>query len=297
MKELTLVVDFDGTIVTMDYPRIGTLMTGAKETLAKWKEQGHTIVVGTCRSGAYELEAYQFLINNEIPFDFFNENDPALIQKYGTDTRKYSGDVYFDDKAVGGFCGWKRADKYVQHVATRKPVIICIVGASGAGKTTISKYIEQNFGVKMIESRTTRPKRNENEVGHTFVSDSEFDTYKQDDMLAWTDFGNNRYCCLKQDVLDENTYVLDEKGLAYLKENFGSVYDIKTMLVTCNKSERIERVGAERVARDEGRFNMQRSLFDFVWETDSRKDHSARREQEFEQLDNFIIKSLGRGWC
>jgi len=42
---------------------------------------------------------------------------------------------------------------------------------------------------------------------------------------------------------------------------------------------------------------MQLALFDFHWETDSRKDFSLRREQEFDNLDNFIIQTTGRGWC
>lgn len=297
MEKLRISVDFDGVIVTNNYPDIGELMTGAKETINKWHEKGHTILISTCRSGGYALSAYQFIINNGIQFDFFNENDPVLIEQYGSDTRKLSFDVAFDDKHAGMFLGWKRADKYIEWMENRKPSIICIIGESGSGKSTLAEYIDHNFCVPLIQSRTTRPPRYDGENGHTFVSDAEFDSYDDSKKLAYTTFGSHRYCCLTDDVKDENVYVIDEFGVKYLKANFGDKYNIKTIRVTCNKSERIQRAGQERVDRDNGKFNMQRSLFDFVWETDSRKDHSARREHEFEQLDNFIIKSLGRGWC
>ena len=57
------------------------------------------------------------------------------------------------------------------------------------------------------------------ETGHTFVTKEEFDTFSHDDMIAYTEFGGHRYCCLKKDVLDFNTYVIDERGLIYLMQN------------------------------------------------------------------------------
>jgi len=294
MKQLRIAIDFDGTIVVSDYPKIGRLMTNAKETINKWYSQGHIISINTCRAEAFLDDCKSFLADNDIKYHFINENDPALVEMYGMDTRKMSADIYFDDKAIGGFCGWAKADEYVTIRANRKPVIICIVGRSGAGKTTLADYIEVNFGVKMIQSRTTRAPRYEGEDGHTFVSSEEFDSYSKSDMLAFTTFGDNRYCCLTEDVREESTYVIDEKGLIYLKETFGDVYDIHSILVTCNKAERIARAGEERVARDEGMFNLQEPLFDFVWRTDSWREESMRRDKEREQLHEFINKSLSR---
>lgn len=293
MKKLHLSIDFDGTIVVSDYPNIGRLMTNARETINEWYKD-HTIIINTCRSGVFLDDCRHFLAENDIKYHFLNENDTELIEGYGMDTRKMSADVYFDDKSVGGFCGWDRAKEYVTMKANRKPSIICIVGKSGSGKTTLADYIELNFGVKMIQSRTTRAPRYDGENGHTFVSNDEFDSYSKSEMLAFTEFGGNRYCCLAEDVHEENTYVIDEFGLLYLKEHFGDVYDIRSILVTCNKTERIERAGADRVARDEGMFKLQEPLFDFVWRTDSWRAESLRRAKETEQLHEFINKSLSR---
>lgn len=296
MRKLRLVIDFDGTIVSSNYPDIGRLMSGAKETITKWYNQGHVISVWTCRAEQHLANCKVFLDGCGIPYHFLNENDPILIEHYGMDTRKASGDIYFDDKNMGGFCGWKKADEYVQFMANRKPVVLCVVGESGSGKSTLADYIETNFGVFIIQSYTTRPRRTPDETGHTFITEEQFDTFAEENMIAFTKFGDYRYCCLHSDVRSENTYVIDEKGLLYLQQNFADIYDIKTIRVTCNRVERIQRAGKERVDRDEGKFTMPRSLFDFVWETDAWREQSMRREKEYEDLNNFINKSLHRGW-
>jgi guanylate kinase len=296
MKKLTLIVDFDGTIVSSQYPRIGTLMSGAKETINKWYGQGHKIGVWTCRAGEHLDNCRRFLQSNGILYHFLNENDPDIIDFYGIDTRKASGDIYFDDKNIGGFPGWQKADEYVQWKSHRKPVVICIVGESGSGKSTLAEYIESNFGVSIIQSYTTRPRRTPDETGHTFVSDAEFDAFNKDDMIAFTEFGGRRYCCLHSDVKEENTYVIDEVGLRYLVEKYSDIYDIKTIRVTCGRDERVKRAGKKRVSRDEGMFVMPKTLFDFTWETDGWRDKSTRREQEYKNLHEFINQSLNRGW-
>lgn len=145
-----------------------------------------------------------------------------------------------------------------------RPIILCIVGESGSGKSMIVDYIADMYGWQLIESRTTRPPRTPDEAGHTFVSDEEFDSYKKEDMIAFTTFGGFRYCCLRRDVPPRALYVIDEFGLQYLKENFSDAYRIISLRLHRNKCKRIEAVGEERVARDEGKFILPDSYFDYV---------------------------------
>ena len=49
--------------------------------------------------------------------------------------------------------------------------IFLIVGCSGSGKTTITEQLEQKYGLKAIQSYTTRQPRYDGETGHIFVSD------------------------------------------------------------------------------------------------------------------------------
>lgn len=143
-------------------------------------------------------------------------------------------------------------------------MILCIVAESGSGKSMVSDYISEMYGWQLIESRTTRPPRTPNETGHTFVTDEEFDSYKMEDMIAYTTFGTARYCCLKKDVHHRSLYVIDEFGLYYLKIHFSDVYDIISLRLHRDKMRRIESVGEERVARDEGKFTMRDTEFDYV---------------------------------
>lgn len=146
----------------------------------------------------------------------------------------------------------------------KKPFILCIIGESGSGKTTIAEYIEKIYNIKMICSWTDRPKRFPNEPGHSWATREEFDKFKKEDMIAFTKFGDYRYCCLKSDVKDVNTYVIDESGLKYLKDNFSDIYNIKSFRVIRPLEQRINDVGSERVKRDKGNFRMASQEFDYL---------------------------------
>lgn len=65
----------------------------------------------------------------------------------------------------------------------RNDTIICLVGASGTGKTSIAYALKEKYGYNVIESYTTRPPRYEGEKGHTFV-----DEFKEGwDSFLWLD--------------------------------------------------------------------------------------------------------------
>jgi guanylate kinase len=150
-----------------------------------------------------------------------------------------------------------------------KTKIIAIVGNSGVGKTYMANHLEEEYGIPMIESRTTRPPRHKGEKGHTFVTDAEFDTYEKDWMIAYTKFGDNRYCCLHSDIVAPvSTYVIDEFGLKYLRDNFSDLYDIfavRLFMSDTNKHKTL--VSEERMLRDEGKFTMGIEEFDYFIDT------------------------------
>lgn len=99
---MILVIDFDGTIVKSKYPDIGGLRLNAKEVINKLYDEGYIILINTCRSGIYEGNVYTFLKENDIKYHYINSNLPSQIEKYGQDCRKLSGDIYIDDKQLGG---------------------------------------------------------------------------------------------------------------------------------------------------------------------------------------------------
>ena len=95
---MVISIDFDGTIVENAYPGIGRLKPNAVAVINRLKEEGHQIIINTCRSGIFEGNAYSFLNAVGIEYDYINSNLPDRIEYYKADTRKISADLYIDDK-------------------------------------------------------------------------------------------------------------------------------------------------------------------------------------------------------
>lgn len=92
-----IAVDFDGTICENAYPKIGAPKMHVVNKMREWHEAGHTIIIWTCRQGQTAKEAEEFLVYNDIPYDYFNENPTT---SWGDDSRKIVAHVYVDDRAL-----------------------------------------------------------------------------------------------------------------------------------------------------------------------------------------------------
>lgn len=102
-KELVLAVDFDGTIAELAYPEIGELKPEADIYINKLYDEGHHIVIHTCRTGDHhENLVKEFMKTHNIKYHELNNNVPHLIELYKNDSRKVSADIYIDDKCLMG---------------------------------------------------------------------------------------------------------------------------------------------------------------------------------------------------
>lgn len=101
-KKLILSIDFDGTIAELSWPEPGALRKDADTYINLLYNEGHIIIINTCRSGKYEGLAEDFLKQNCIKYHYINSNYPKLIRKYKQDCRKISADIYIDDKCLMG---------------------------------------------------------------------------------------------------------------------------------------------------------------------------------------------------
>ena len=97
-NNLILAVDFDGTIVTHEYPAIGRPVPRALECLRKWQQQGVRIVLWTMRSGESLAQAVAYLERNGIELFGVNENRE---QTTWSQSPKAYAHAYIDDAAVG----------------------------------------------------------------------------------------------------------------------------------------------------------------------------------------------------
>jgi hypothetical protein len=95
-------IDYDDTIVYADYPNIGTIKPHAREVINNLYNEGHFIIIWTCRSGHHEQMASMYLREMGVKFHHINENHPENIVQYDSDSRKIFADIYIDDKQLGG---------------------------------------------------------------------------------------------------------------------------------------------------------------------------------------------------
>mgnify|MGYP000358188025 FL=1 len=72
-------------------------------------------------------------------------------------------------------------------------MIYLIVGRTAAGKDTFAKILEE-YDLKIVKSRTTRPKRDANDDSHIFVKDVE------DGALARNTICGHDYYILPEDL-------------------------------------------------------------------------------------------------
>lgn len=104
---MIIAVDFDGTIVEHEYPKIGKPKLFAFETLKALQETGHQLILWTYRSGKELQEAVDFCKKNGIEFYAVNKSYPE--EEYDdTISRKIMADIYIDDRNIGGFLGWSK---------------------------------------------------------------------------------------------------------------------------------------------------------------------------------------------
>lgn len=100
---------------------------------------------------------------------------------------------------------------------TERPLII-LIGRSGTGKTSVAKYLYDTYGWKQIDSYTTRPKRTEDEVGHNFVTDEEFDRIPKEEIMAYVEYCGHRYCATRSQLNTADLYVVEPDGYKVLKK-------------------------------------------------------------------------------
>jgi hypothetical protein len=103
--DIKIAVDFDGTIVEHEYPKIGKEKLFAFRTLKELEKLGARLILWTFRAGPELEEAVEFCRKNGIEFYAVNKSYPE--EKFDDSvSRKINADIFIDDKNIGGFPGW-----------------------------------------------------------------------------------------------------------------------------------------------------------------------------------------------
>ena len=76
---MIIAVDFDGTIVEQNYPKIGKEISFAIETLKMLQGKGHRLILWTYRAGRQLDDALEFCSSHGLEFYAVNKNYPEEV--------------------------------------------------------------------------------------------------------------------------------------------------------------------------------------------------------------------------
>ncbi|GHT19221.1 hypothetical protein FACS189429_6680 [Bacteroidia bacterium] len=103
---MLIAVDFDGTIVTHEYPRIGKEIPFAIATLKQLANNGHRLILWSVREGKELNEAVEFCRSKGLEFYAVNSNYPEELPAGEMQPRKLMVDLFIDDRNLGGLPDW-----------------------------------------------------------------------------------------------------------------------------------------------------------------------------------------------
>lgn len=101
---MIIAVDFDGTIVEHEYPRIGAPIPFAIDTLLRLQKDEHVLLLWTVRTDALLQEAIDYCAKKGLTFYAANKNYPEEDPTKAS--RKLNADIFIDDRNIGGLPDW-----------------------------------------------------------------------------------------------------------------------------------------------------------------------------------------------
>lgn len=121
---MIIAVDFDGTIVEHEYPKIGKEKIFATETLRQLINDGHRLILWTVREGELLDEAVEWCRQRGVEFYAVNKDFPEEnISKNEQFSRKIKADVWIDDLNIGGLPDWGTIYRIITEKKTLQQVI------------------------------------------------------------------------------------------------------------------------------------------------------------------------------
>ena len=98
---MIIAVDFDGTIVEHEYPRIGAPIPFATDTLLQLQCDGHQLILWTVREGDLLQDAVAYCRKFGVEFYAVNQSYPGESPE-DKPSRKLIADLFIDDRNLGG---------------------------------------------------------------------------------------------------------------------------------------------------------------------------------------------------
>lgn len=121
---MIIAVDFDGTIVTDQYPKIGTELPFATETLRMLIKDRHRLILWTVREGKHLEEALEWCHQRGVDFYAVNKDFPEEdLEKTENSSRKIKADIFIDDRGIAGLPDWGQIYEIISSKRKYKDII------------------------------------------------------------------------------------------------------------------------------------------------------------------------------
>lgn len=105
---MIIAVDFDGTIVEHKYPKIGSEIPFATDTLKMLIRDGHQLILWSVREDDLLKEAVDWCHERGVDFYAVNKDYPEENGRESNHSfsRKIKADIFIDDRNLGGLPDW-----------------------------------------------------------------------------------------------------------------------------------------------------------------------------------------------
>lgn len=121
---MTIAVDFDGTIVTHEYPQIGKEIPFAIQTLKMLQQDGHKLILWSVRKDELLEDAVRWCRERGLEFYAVNKEYPEEeMQNNIFYSRKLKVDLWIDDRNVGGLPDWGIIYRIIKERTTYEAVL------------------------------------------------------------------------------------------------------------------------------------------------------------------------------
>lgn len=138
---MTIAVDFDGTIVTHEYPNIGKEIPFAVQTLKMLQDDGHKLILWTVREGDLLRDAIQWCREKGLEFYAANKDYPEEEEQHNNHySRKLKADIWIDDRNIGGLPDWGTIYQIIKNKKTYEEIIYDKVQSEDVTATKMRKW-------------------------------------------------------------------------------------------------------------------------------------------------------------
>lgn len=126
---------------------------------------------------------------------------------------------------------------------TMENKVIVLCGAPGSGKTTVRKYLTENFAIEPVLTHTTRPKRKGEHDGIDYWFETR-ETFFENHYLEYVEYDGNLYGSSYESLerawqkAPVATIVLDTKGAETYLERIPEKTEVVYLCVTDEKVQR-----------------------------------------------------------